>query len=214
MIPDFWGISLFSVAFLLQMLLVFGFFLLSKEMNEERMRHLAETDSLTGAANRRAFFIRVESFIKEHIGKPTPVSVILMDLDHFKLINDRFGHDTGDRVLQHFCAVVTASIRDKDFFARFGGEEFVVFLPDAERSEAEAVGRRIHERLRNSHQRIDEDVPVYTVSLGICTGRINGSPDLARIISLSDQALYHSKAHGRDCSSWTGDETREIIALG
>jgi diguanylate cyclase (GGDEF)-like protein len=213
MIPDFWGISLFSLAFLLQMLLVFGFFLLSKEMNEERMRQLAETDSLTGAANRRAFFMRVEAFIKEHAGKPTPVSVILMDLDHFKLINDKFGHDTGDRVLKHFCAVVTASIREKDFFARFGGEEFVVFLPDTERPEAETVGRRIHERLRNSHQRLGEEMPNYTVSMGICTGRLNGPPDLARIISLSDQALYHSKSHGRDCSSWTGDEAREIVAL-
>lgn len=211
--PSFWGIMLLSSVFMFQMLLTFGYFLITKERDEERMRGLAETDSLTGIANRRAFFQRVNRYLESAKPGPKLVSVILSDLDFFKKINDTFGHDQGDNVIKHFCEVVQSSIRGQDLFARFGGEEFIIFLPNTNREEARLVASRIAGRLHTSRNRYDDQIPLYTASMGICTGEILGSHDFSHVISMSDKALYFSKNNGRDCSSWVALDSQEIVRI-
>jgi diguanylate cyclase (GGDEF)-like protein len=200
--PSPWAITLFVASFMLQMLMIFGLVLVAKERDEAALRVLAETDSLTGIYNRRAFFQGLQNRFRDSLDTCDSASVILMDLDDFKLVNDTHGHEVGDWVLQHFCAVVQAAIRENDVFARFGGEEFVLFLPGAGREEACAIAERIHGRLFDSHQRHDDALPRYTVSLGICTGQANSAHELDKMIGRGDQALYYAKSQGKDCSAW------------
>lgn len=158
----------------------------------DRLRRSAATDGLTGIANRRSF----DSTLQRHLGRAMsaldPVSLVLLDIDHFKRLNDEYGHQAGDDVLRQVAAVLVEHARVVDVPARYGGEEFAVILPDCGEAEAAAAA----ERLRAAVEAAPTSVPV-TVSAGVATFPSHGA-DVAALIRAADDALYSAKRSGRN----------------
>ena len=151
--------------------------------------HAALTDSLTGASNRR----HILSLGEQALAVPgTALTVALLDLDHFKQINDRHGHQVGDAVLQHFCRHALRHLRQGDGWGRYGGEEFLLLLPSADVHE----GAAIVERLRAMPSQAD--MPPYTFSAGVAQAEPGES--LQQLLRRADDALYEAKAAGRNRS--------------
>jgi diguanylate cyclase (GGDEF)-like protein len=150
----------------------------------------ARTDSLTGLYNRRSIEAAAHHLVREG----TPFVAAFADLDQFKVLNDKHGHETGDRVLRLFARVLRDSVRPTDIPARYGGEEFVVVLPDCSVTDAITVAERLRSRLREAIAA--GSVPPFTVSVGIAhSGPDNG---LTETIGRADEALLAAKAAGRD----------------
>ncbi len=152
----------------------------------------AVTDPLTGIPNRRFFQEKLKEEIQLAQRYGRPFSLILMDIDHFKKINDKFGHDIGDKVLVEFASLVEKHTRDSDFFCRIGGEEFAVILPETTLNDAVRVAKKINKIVRENP---DATVPV-TVSLGVVEYTKGESE--ADIYKRADHALYKAKTSGRD----------------
>lgn len=150
----------------------------------------ARTDPLTGLLNRRS----LEAAVLDLTAQARPYAVAYGDLDHFKLLNDIHGHDTGDRALRLFARVLRDGVRPNDIAARYGGEEFVVVLPDCTVADAFAVVDRVRTRLADALH--GGSVPSFTVSFGLAPGE----PDLAfgEIVEQADAALLRAKAEGRN----------------
>ena len=168
---------------------------MSKERAEFEQRKAALTDSLTGVANRRAFFDHGNPLLEGATAERRPVALLLFDLDRFKEINDSAGHQAGDRVLQAFCDLVGASIRPGDLFGRLGGEEFAYLLVDASMAQALHAA----ERLRRDFAAISFPHLVVnpTVSVGVAMASEAGR-SLSTLLALADRALYRAKADGRN----------------
>jgi len=160
---------------------------------ERRLENLALTDPLTGLANRRALETALESAVSRAKRYRSDVSVIFLDVDHFKQFNDRFGHKVGDQVLRAVARVVLSSVRKEDVAGRYGGEEFLVVLPETD--EAGSVG--LAERIRTAVRALDLPFPPVTISLGVATLGAQSS-SVAALVAKADQALYLSKQTGRD----------------
>lgn len=162
------------------------------------LEFLAAHDPLTGVMNRRAFFASAEIESARAQRSSRPLAVIAADLDLFKRVNDEHGHHVGDRVLQDFCRRALGMLRSSDVMARFGGEEFVILLP-----ETDAVGgQRMAERLRQEIATCrDTSLPDYTVSLGLAvwSGPSDQPIHIQALIDRADAALYRAKANGRNC---------------
>ena len=150
----------------------------------------AETDPLTGLLNRRAMEERVRHLREAD----TPFALAMADLDHFKRLNDSYGHDTGDRALRTFARVLREAVRDNDVVARHGGEEFVVVLPGADSVTAAPVLHRIRERLQDAVG--TALIPQFSVSIGLADS--SWSSDLTDVLRAADHALMEAKAQGRD----------------
>ena len=159
----------------------------------DAMRQLATTDPLTGLANRRAFTEDVTGVLARSKRSGAPVTLILADLDHFKRINDTFGHDTGDRVLREVAQAMKTLCRQGDLSARWGGEEFVILLPDTPASGA------VHfaERLRKQIATIDA-APGQPVTLSQGLALHQAADCLDDLLRRADAALYRAKEQGRD----------------
>lgn len=169
----------------------------ARKQTELALEKLTRTDYLTQAANRLHFFEQGEREVARALRYGSDLSLLSMDLDHFKHINDKFGHAAGDLVLQNFATVMESHLRLTDLFARLGGEEFCLLLPHTDSAGAQAMAQRILESVR-AQTVVTETGPVsYTVSLGICTlsSEIQG---LSELLKASDQALYRAKGLGRD----------------
>lgn len=165
---------------------------------EQELRKLAQTDELTGLANRRMFMERLEDEwqARRRTGAKLP-SILMLDLDHFKHINDHHGHAVGDEVLRHAAVLLRDSLRSGDLAARFGGEEFAILLPGADHDQALEVGQRICDRVRQTPARsADRFVPV-TISIGVAQIHPDDS-GFSEALDRADQALYEAKAAGRD----------------
>lgn len=192
-----WLTVLSFEALLFTISIAFILLAMAKERTELRHRTAAMVDPLTGIANRRAFLHDAGLMAKRHAANPRPTAVLLIDLDHFKSINDRFGHALGDRVLEMFTASARQSIRATDLIGRLGGEEFAALLYDTTLEKAVAAA----ERMRDNFARIAQDVggrPVCaTVSIGLvhCIDPILDVPEL---LAQADQALYFAKENGRN----------------
>jgi diguanylate cyclase (GGDEF)-like protein len=174
------------------LLLAIGGILMATEHLRQELEHLASHDGLTGALNRRALFDLGHNEVARCRRLGSELSVLMMDLDHFKQVNDRHGHTVGDQVLRDFAHRVRAMLRRPAVLARYGGEEFVVVLPD---TGAEAA-RRVAERLRAS--RPAEGLPACAVSIGLATLSGGGREDFGHLLDRADAALYQAKAAGRD----------------
>jgi len=170
---------------------------MAKERTELRHRTAAMVDPLTGIANRRAFLQDAAQLAKHHTANPSPTAVLLIDLDHFKSINDRFGHALGDRVLEIFTDAASQSMRSSDLFGRLGGEEFAAILSDTGRDKAVAVAERIRENFARSAQDVDGRPVCATVSIGLVHCE-DAAFDVADLLAQADQALYFAKEHGRN----------------
>jgi diguanylate cyclase (GGDEF)-like protein len=155
---------------------------------------MAVTDSLTGLYVRRYFLVKLQEELHRAERYDNILSVVMADLDHFKNINDTYGHDAGDRVLKTIGKFLQQNIRDVDMVARYGGEEFVIMIPEAANDAAHILSERLRKQM--SELRI-EDLPPITISLGIATYPFDGS-DLADLIKKADAAMYAAKRDGRN----------------
>ena len=156
------------------------------------------TDSLTGALNRRAFLEAGEDVFRRSVRYRHPLSVLAIDVDHFKRINDTFGHPIGDEVLIDLVSRIGENLRETDVFGRFGGEEFVVLLSEADEQRAIEVADRLLSVIRAADRVSMEGTPVrYTISIGIASAG-EGGLGLNDVIHAADRALYNAKNAGRD----------------
>jgi len=183
---------------LTSVILVLASFTMVELSNEQLTRDLrarATMDGLTGLLNRTAFLDLAENELRRLSGVRTTASIVLADLDHFKAVNDKYGHAAGDVALQTFAAACTASVRSTDLVGRYGGEEFILLLPGVSPERAGEMAATISRRLQEEQPNVEAKLP--TVSYGIAsTGP--GRVDLKALIDSADAALYRAKTLGRD----------------
>lgn len=173
------------------------------EKAHTKLELLACQDSLTGIFNRREFDRLFTIELSRAVRYKHNLSLIMIDLDHFKQVNDKHGHLTGDNVLQTFATLVEKTIRDIDQFARYGGEEFVLILPEVDREGARVLAERIRTLIEDTNFGEADGEPVYiTISAGIACYPKNGTSE-KEIINSADKMLYQAKHSGRnhvDCA--------------
>lgn len=169
-----------------------------------RLRMSSEIDYLTNIHNRQKFFELATKEFKQVIRHGIPASILMLDIDHFKIINDRYGHHKGDMVLKGLAKLISSSIRENDLFARWGGEEFIFFLPHTTVEEAEKVAEKIRVLIYHA---VEDELMGVTVSIGI--SMISSLGDLEATIQQADAALYHAKNSGRNKVSTYKKETRK-----
>ena len=197
MLGSVWLTVLSFEALLFTISIAFILLAMAKERTELRHRTAAMVDPLTGIANRRSFLQDAAQLAKRHGANPLPTAVLLIDLDHFKSINDRFGHALGDRVLEIFAESASQSVRSSDLLGRLGGEEFAAVLSDTSRDKAVGVAERIRESFAQATQEVDNR-PIYaTVSIGLVHCQ-EAALDVAALLAQADQALYIAKERGRN----------------
>ncbi|MEL0168899.1 MAG: GGDEF domain-containing protein [Pseudomonadaceae bacterium] len=170
-----------------------GFLLLVSERIRSQFEALAMVDSLTGVRSRRAVVDAASDLLQRSKRSREPFSVLLLDLDHFKAINDQFGHQGGDRVLQGFCRRMEDALRQSDVFGRLGGEEFIVLAPATTMEQAGELA----ERLRLAAVTSEPGLPGVTVSIGFTDWRRDDA-SIDDLFSRADRALYAAKAAGRN----------------
>ena len=169
-------------------------------IHHSELLHLSQHDELTKISNRRTFDEMLDVYYEQAMKKNTPLSVLFIDVDHFKNYNDCYGHLKGDEVISAVARSIKNAIRHMDFVARYGGEEFVVLLPETDAHGAYAVATNIHksiERLQVPHEKSDV-AKVVTVSLGITVYRGEKEVSTAGLLKIADQALYRAKQLGRN----------------
>ncbi len=161
------------------------------------LQHQATHDSLTGLWNRGMAYEHLSQELKRAVRTGEPVSVLLADLDRFKHINDDHGHAGGDRVLQEASARMRSALRDHDGIGRYGGEEFVVILPQTTRDMARVIAERLRVSVQEHHVAFGSDSIAVTISIGLsCSTDVAGSADA--LIAAADAALYRAKDSGRN----------------
>ena len=159
---------------------------------------LALTDALTGLNNRRFLERHFAALLDEATHKNFPLSLMILDIDHFKLVNDNYGHDAGDEVLKSFAGRIKRVVRNADLVCRMGGEEFVVIMPNTSMEIAEKIAERIRASVQGTRFQVEtggRSIPV-TVSIGIADRGADNSPD--NVYKRADKALYRAKTEGRN----------------
>jgi diguanylate cyclase (GGDEF)-like protein len=180
---------------------------LAHERAQERhslLERQALTDALTGLANRRGLLDALERAAERH-APDAPLGLLVIDIDHFKRVNDRYGHGMGDAILQHVAAEVARTAGPAAITARYGGEEFVVALAGCGRARATLLAERIRTAVAASFDP-DSSLPPVTVSIGVAAGPI---ADLPALIAAADRALYNAKGAGRNCVA-DADQPRSV----
>lgn len=166
----------------------------------ERLHHAVHHDYLTGVLARRALMERGQKLLSRLEEEGQSVAVLMLDIDHFKQVNDRYGHAQGDVVLQTFARLASEALRPDDLLGRLGGEEFVIVLPRTQREQALAVGQRICERLRDHRFALEDGTPFQvTLSIGLhAVVSIGPQDSIEQLLSKADTALYMAKRSGRN----------------
>ena len=165
---------------------------------EEELARLATTDELTGINNRRNFMELAKREYRRSLRHGTPLSIVIFDIDHFKAVNDTYGHEAGDMVLKGLTKVVSENIREIDMFGRVGGEEFGLILPRADTALAVTASERIRKAVEEATFDIDGLTVEVTVSFGVAGYPPESPRDMADILREADKALYHAKQNGRN----------------
>jgi len=192
-----WLTVLSFEALLFTISIAFILLAMAKERTEHRHKTDSLIDSLTGIANRRAFLQDGETQLKRQLSDPQPTAVLLLDLDNFKTINDRFGHAMGDRVLQLFAEIGSGCMHRFDIFGRLGGEEFAAILVNTPRERALAVAEEIRATFADATCEIDGKPVGATVSIGMVIS-YDAVLDLSALLAQADHALYRAKDNGRN----------------
>lgn len=168
-----------------------------KKALELQLQQMADTDPLTGAFNRRFINNAFQKEFAYYQRYKTPLSCVLLDIDFFKKINDRYGHDVGDAVLVQLTSILSESIRASDVFARYGGEEFVVLLPNTELDDATHVAELLRSKIEQTALVIDDHTVRYTISAGVSSA-LPDDVTYASVVTRADKTLYQSKRMGRN----------------
>ncbi|VXC58395.1 Diguanylate cyclase (GGDEF) domain-containing protein [Pseudomonas sp. 8Z] len=169
----------------------------SRLINEKRLTELATTDALTGLANRVKLAEVFERERAHALRNATPLSLVFLDVDHFKQINDRFGHEVGDRALTHFAKTLSQRLRVNDLLCRLGGEEFAVLLPSSTTQLAHNIAENLRERLAQEPLGLNDEVLPMTLSAGIAELGKDGQT-LDELLLTADQRTYAAKRAGRN----------------
>jgi two-component system, cell cycle response regulator len=179
---------------------------IKKKRYTERLRdnvqmsiELAITDGLTGLFNRRYMETHLGTLVDQSAARGKPITVLVLDIDYFKAINDSYGHDAGDDVLREFALRIRKATRNIDLACRYGGEEFVIVMPETDMAVATAVAERLRRRIASEPFAIQKGARhlEVTISIGIAT-RSGASDDAATVLKRADQALYRAKRDGRN----------------
>jgi two-component system cell cycle response regulator len=176
-----------------------------KKRYTERLRdnvqlsiEMAITDALTGLYNRRYMETHVGTLVDQAIARGKPLSVLILDIDYFKSINDTYGHDAGDDVLQDFAIRIRKSIRGIDLACRYGGEEFVVVMPETDMAVATMVAERLRRRIASEPFPIQKGAKMIEVTISIGIAALGPNDKAAAVIKRADLALYRAKRDGRN----------------
>ncbi|MBP1465185.1 diguanylate cyclase [Candidatus Chloroploca sp. M-50] len=172
----------------------------NRELKEAlvRQEYLARTDWLTGVLNRSHFFALAVHNFNNAVRYRRPLALMMFDLDHFKQVNDRFGHPAGDLVLQEVARVTIEQMRSADVIGRYGGEEFIVLLPNTGLDAAMTTAERLREQIRQLEVVTERGGIKVTVSIGVAE-HLPSDESIEHLIDRVDQALYAAKAQGRNC---------------
>ena len=166
---------------------------------ERRLAHMAYTDYLTGLPNRSYFFEMAQKEFARARRYGEPLAIAMIDLDHFKLVNDTYGHEVGDMVLKEVARVCRVTLRESDLIGRIGGEEFAVLWPNADRAHASDAAERLRAAIDIAKLPLEHGLPVqFTASLGVAT-ITEADANIDVILHRADKALYEAKAAGRNC---------------
>ncbi|MEG6585131.1 GGDEF domain-containing protein [Dendrosporobacter sp. 1207_IL3150] len=180
----------------------------------QRMQVMAMTDPLTQIANRRWFFHELEREFCGLTHNSQPLSLLILDIDHFKKINDHYGHQAGDKVLVELASIIRKTVRNTDLVARIGGEEFAVLLPGTDANGAKSVAGKIQASVAATlFYSANQDLIKLTVSIGMCSLARPPFPTLDSFYNFADQALYQSKDSGRDAISIYDMQSAAICKL-
>ena len=176
---------------------LFYYFVNSEEKLQKQLKALANTDPLTTLPNRRSFFTLANQEFERVKRGAKPFCLLMVDIDHFKMINDTFGHDIGDKALVDFAQLLKSHSRAIDILGRYGGEEFVLLLPETSLKEATIFAERLISMCREITLETPKGICTFTVSIGLCPLN-NTATQLLEPIKCADDALYKAKASGRD----------------
>lgn len=161
----------------------------------QKTKDLANKDFLTGSYNRRYFFDASEAIVDKNVRKNQDIAVATLDIDHFKNVNDTYGHDVGDVAIKEIATILNKSIRTSDLVARFGGEEYCILLEDISLEDTQVLFEKIRLNFEENVISINDISLKYTVSLGVAYGK---SKDIDEMLKISDEALYEAKESGRN----------------
>ncbi|HEY3426975.1 MAG TPA: diguanylate cyclase [Negativicutes bacterium] len=167
-----------------------------KEMMEQ-LEYAAKVDALTGLFNRRYAVEKIEEEVARQQRNQKSFSFLMADIDFFKKVNDTYGHDGGDHVLKAISQMMQQTIREQDWLARWGGEEFLMLLPESDLAEAMLVAERIRQKIEENVIDYQKMKIAVTITLGVAT--YDGTEPVEQIIKKADNALYDGKASGRNC---------------
>jgi diguanylate cyclase (GGDEF)-like protein len=168
------------------------------ERHAHELERLATTDDLTGLCNRRHFLALAEAERRRHLRDQRPLALLIFDIDHFKSVNDRFGHDAGDAVIRHVADVCRGEIGGFGILARVGGEEFVMLLPETTGKQALMRAEAMRQRLEAHAFEVDGVRVKVTVSIGVSEAPTS-TDGIGDLMKRADQALYQAKRDGRNC---------------
>ncbi|WP_306605076.1 sensor domain-containing diguanylate cyclase [Azonexus sp.] len=172
---------------------------------QSRIEKMASTDKLTGLLNRHAFAILIDKLLANYRRKPQPITFLLSDIDHFKRINDQYGHRTGDLVLANLAELLRSTLRAADFAIRWGGEEFLLVLPGCTGEEGLAIAEKLRQEIEAATPSAEH--PEIRTSMSFGVSQFNGSESPEQAISRADKALYAVKENGRNGVRLAADET-------
>jgi diguanylate cyclase (GGDEF)-like protein len=192
-----WLTVLSFEALLFTIAIAFILLAMAKERTELLHKTASLVDPLTGIPNRRAFLEGAEAMAERIDADPRPAAVLLVDLDHFKTINDSFGHALGDRVLRLFAETAGANIAPSDLLGRLGGEEFAIALYDVDRARAKEVAEAIRRSFAEAASEVDGRPVGATCSIGVAVSE-KGPLDMTELLAQADEALYSAKERGRN----------------
>ena len=197
LLESVWLSVLSFEALLFTIAIAFILLAMAKERAEYRHKTAAMIDPLTGISNRRAFLQEGEEHFAQQVSDPRPTAVMLLDLDNFKSINDRYGHAVGDQVLEIFAKIASSCLRRIDLFGRLGGEEFGALLHDTTRDRALVVAEQIRSAFAAATREVEGRPIAGTVSIGIVVA-CDTVLDLSALLAQADHALYRAKHAGRN----------------
>src|SRR5207247_928584 len=166
--------------------------------NVQNSIEMAITDALTGLHNRRYMESHLSTLVEQASSRGKPLALMILDIDFFKSINDTYGHDAGDDVLRAFANRIRKSIRGIDLACRYGGEEFVVVMPETDLAVATAVAERLRRRIASEPFRVHQGARQIEMTISIGIAALGSGDDAATLIRRADQALYRAKRDGRN----------------
>lgn len=204
-------VSLEAIVFFLMITIVL-IMLVTEHVNRQ-LTVLSEIDGLTGVFNRRTFLRLLDKAKARSERSGEPLGLIALDLDHFKLVNDQFGHPCGDQVLRSFAACAQLNLRTQDVIGRIGGEEFAIFLPDTPFKDAKVIAQRLRQSCESDAVRCAQQVVRYTISIGLTMLQAGENKQAA--LSRADKAMYEAKRTGRNrCIAVQRDSEQPVALAG